>query len=67
MMPPRPTYEITYALYIDGKETPVELVGTSKAAAYETLADHWSAHGRGNSPPPKRRCRLVEIDRVRWG
>lgn len=62
----RPTYEISYALYVDGKPTIVELVGTCKSDAYKGLAEEWQLCY--NDPlPAKGRCKLVEIERVRWG
>lgn len=62
----RPTYEIHYALYVDGAKTKVELVGSSKADAYEMLADQWYLY-RKDDVPHKRRCKLQELERVRWG
>jgi len=63
----RPAYEISYRLYVDGRPTKVEVVGSSKTDAYKMLADQWALYYPQQDLPARRRCKLVYIERVRWG
>ena len=59
------TWNNAYALWVDGVQTKIELLGTSKSRAYEMLADEWYKYHPGTPPPAKRRCKLEFIEGTR--
>jgi len=63
----RPEYEIYYQVWVDGKETGVEVLGRDKQDAARMLEEQWQLHYPDISLPPRHRIKLVEIERIRKG
>lgn len=65
-MSPRDQWEIFYRLYVDGEETEVVLVGSSKSDAYKNSFERqWEIVYPDKPVPKKRRCKLEEEERWR--
>ena len=73
----RGEYEISYAVYLDGQpvefesvvfgKRPLTVIGSSKREAMRMFPEQWRL-AFGDAPmPPRRRLKLVEVDRVNWG
>ncbi len=58
----RPNWEYAYELYVDGKATGIEVLGSNKTEAYQMVEEQWKLTHKDVPLPKRYRCKLEIVD-----